>query len=155
MAPELKKLSLQEVELLKKAPLLVSILIAGADGEIDRNEIKGAMETARKKARGKSSLQAFYQDVSEDFEDKLKVLLQNYPSLPEPRGKQISTELAALSGIFNKVDGSLPMDIYKSLKTLALTIAKSSGGIFGLKTIGPEEAMFIDLKMIQPPSSTR
>ena len=153
MAPELKRLSREELELLNKAPLLVSILIAGADGQIDRNEIKGAMDTAQKKAIGKSSLHLYYRDVYEDFEDKLKILVQNYPSKPEVRGEQISSELAPLSAIFNKVEGTLAMDIYQSLKSLALNIAKSSGGIFGLNPIGPEEAKYIELSMLKPPAS--
>jgi hypothetical protein len=153
MAPELKKLSAEELEFLYKAPLLVSILIAGADGQIDRNEINGAIETARKKAKGKSSLQRYYQEVSEDFEDKLKILLQGYPSRAEQRSEQIASELTILSGILIKVEGSLGSDIYQSLKSMATNIAKSSGGIFGLKSIGPEEARYIDLKMIQPPPS--
>jgi hypothetical protein len=155
MVPELKRLSAAELEILLKAPLLVSILIAGADGEIDRNEIKGAMDTARKKAKGKSSLQAYYTDVAQDFEDKLKILLQGYSSSPDQRSTQITDELVSLNAIFKKVEGNLALEIYNSLKSLALTIAKSSGGLFGMKSIGAEEAKYIDLNMIQSPGTSR
>lgn len=150
MANELKRLAAPELELLYKAPILVSILIAGADGTIDRKEIKGALATAQKKAETKTALRIFYQNVAEDFEDKLKILEQSYPSQPAKRAALINIELTALNDIFKKVDNSLSIDIYESLKNLALNIAKSSGGIFGSK-IGPEEAELIDLKMIERP----
>ena len=153
MVPELKRLTPDQLEMINKAPILVSILIAGADGTIDRNEIKGAIETAQRRSRKKSSLQAFYKEVGTDFEDKLKVILQNYPVSAEDRGKIISEELSILNDIFKEVEGSLAHDIYDSLKSLALNIARSSGGFFGLfSSIGPEEARYLDLKMISPPA---
>jgi len=154
MAPELKRLDPKELDLLNRAPILVSILIAGADGNIDRNEIKGAIETAQKKSKGKSSLQAYYQEVVTDFEDKVKVILHDYPSDAELRANAISAELSGLNIIFKKIEGPLPSHIYESLKNLALNIAKSSGGLFGLKSIGPEEAKYVELKMISPPSTS-
>ena len=154
MIPELKKLSADELEMLIKAPLLVSILIAGADGQIDRSEIKGAIQTTQKKAQGNSALKAFYASVSEDFEDKLKVLIQGYPSSPGPRSVQIENELASLNLILTKVEGKLAQEIYQSLKSLALNTAKSSGGLFGFRSsIGPEEAKYVELPMIQPPGA--
>ena len=152
MVPELKRLTLHELDLVNRAPILVSILIAGADGHVDRNEIRGAIETAKKKSKGKSSLQAYYQEVVTDFEDKVKVILHSYPPDATQRNRSISNELADLNEIFKKVEGPLPADIYDSLKNLAVNIAKSSGGIFGMKSIGPEEARYIGLNMIIPPT---
>ena len=153
MSRDFEKLNPEELDLLNRAPMLVSILIAGADGTIDKNEIKGAIETAKKKSKGKSSLQAFYDEVATDFEDKLKVILQNYPNSPDERCQKITTELSQLNGIFKKISGTLAVNIYESLKSLAMNIAKSSGGgIFGFNPIGPEEAKYVDLNMISPPS---
>lgn len=152
MIPELKQLASDELETLIKAPLLVSILIAGADGQIDKSEIRGAINTAKKKTQSNSSLKVFYESVSEDFEDKLKVLIQSYPSNPAARCEQIEKELATLNTIFTKVEGQLAIEIYSSLKNLAMSTAKSSGGLFGFRSsIGPEEAKYVELPMIQPP----
>ncbi len=49
MVKELEKLSGKEVELMLKAPILLCILIAGADGTIDRKEIKEAIHVTVKK----------------------------------------------------------------------------------------------------------
>ena len=154
MIRELKNLSRDEMEALIKAPLLVSILIAGADGKIDRNEINSAMESSLEKARRSNALRAFYENVSEDFEDKLKVIIQSYSSSADKRGKKIAEELTALNPILSKIDGKLAKEIYDSLLQMALGIAKSSGGIFGLKSIGEEEARYLNLSMIQPPSGS-
>ena len=70
MVKELGQLVASEVELMMKAPLLVCILIAGADNNIDKKEIKAAIELA-KRGKAKRSLSGYYQEVSEDFEDKL------------------------------------------------------------------------------------
>jgi hypothetical protein len=154
MVPELKKLTADELEMLIKAPLLVSILIAGADGQIDKSEIRGAINTARKKAQSGSSLKTFYESVAEDFEDKLKVLIQSYPSNPTARCAQIENELTTLNNLFTKVDSQFAQDIYGSLKNLAMNTAKSSGGFLGFgSSIGPEEAKYVELPMIQQPTS--
>lgn len=154
MVPEFKKLSGEELEMLIKAPLLVSILIAGADGSIDKSEIKGAINTTRKKTQSNSALKTFYTEVAEDFEDKLKVLLQGYPSNSAERCAQLENELTLLNPILTKVEGKLAREIYESLKSLALATAKSSGGLFGFtSSIGPEEAKYVELPMIQPPGA--
>ena len=49
MIKELAKLKESEVELMLKAPVLLCILIAGADGTIDRKEIREAINVAAKK----------------------------------------------------------------------------------------------------------
>ena len=43
MIPEFEELSQAEIELMHKAPILVCILIAGADDHIDNREIKKAL----------------------------------------------------------------------------------------------------------------
>ena len=72
MLTELQKLSTSETELMMKAPLLVCILIAGADNEIDKTEINGAIELIEK---GKfiGSLNEYYKEVAEDYEEKFKL----------------------------------------------------------------------------------
>lgn len=151
MLKELDRLSSTEVETLVKAPLLVCILIAGADGEIDRKEIKGAIELAEK-GKTKDSLAEFYKLVSEDFEDKLKILLQGFPNKSAERTPLVYRELTQLNSILPKIKKSFALDYYKSLRFIAKEIAESSGGMLGLKTVGEEEMKVFDLPMIKDPS---
>ncbi len=153
MIPEFAKLSNSEMELMLRAPILACILIAGADGEIDRKEIQGAIEVARKKQRRSlANLLEFYREVGEDFEDKLKVVIQNYPMNSAERNPLIVKELSQLNAILPKLDKSFAVGYYNSIKEIARKIAESSGGLLGLNKIGQEEAKFVGLIMIKDPS---
>src|SRR5882672_6315459 len=153
MIPEFDRLSGSEMELMLKAPILACILIAGADGHIDQNEIQGAIEVARKKQkRSRANLLEFYRYVGEDFEDKLKVVLQSYPLQAADRNPLIVEELSQLNQLFPKLDKSFAQSYYSSIKEIAHAIALSSGGMLGLNKIGDEEAKYIDLPMIKDPS---
>ncbi len=138
------------MEQMFKAPILTCILIAGADNDIDRKEIQSAMNIAKTKQRkGKARLMALYQIISEDFEDKLKVVIQSYPVETTQRTPLIVEELAELNSVLAKIEKSFAQEFINSLREIALTIAQSSGGILGLKSIGAEEARFVKLPMIK------
>ena len=77
MIKEFDNLTDNETELMLKAPVLVCILIAGADGTIDKREIKEAIAHTQRKT--KASLAGYLKEVSQDFEDKIKILIQSYP----------------------------------------------------------------------------
>jgi tellurite resistance protein len=68
---EFNELSESQLELVYKAPVLVCILIAGADGEIDKKEIKEAIKIAEKETIKNSPLTPFFKVMAEDFEDKI------------------------------------------------------------------------------------
>ncbi len=151
MVEELEKLAASEVEILLKAPLLVCILIAGADNEIDKKEIKGAIELA-KKAKSKANLSEFYKMVTEDFEDKLKIILQGLPMETTQRNPLLFEELSRLNFILPKIDKAFALDYYKSLTYISKKIAESSGGVLGMKSVGDEELKLVRLPMIKPPA---
>ena len=101
MISEFNSLSDSEIELMFKAPVLACILIAGADGEIDRKEIQGAIEfITKKQKKAQPNMLEFYREVGKDFEDKFKIVLQSYPAKPEQRSQMIAEELAGLNKIF-------------------------------------------------------
>ncbi len=153
MMQELEKLSHNEAELILKAPLLVCILIAGADDDIDRKEISRAIQlTQQKQYRVKSGLVEYYRLMAEDFEDKLKVLIQSYPAKSAQRSPMITEELKGLNSAFSKIDRNLSIDFYKSLREIAQKVAESSGGILGLKSVGDKEAKYVKLPMVLDPS---
>jgi tellurite resistance protein len=154
MIPEFNSLSSKEKELMHKAPMLVCILIAGADGRIDQKEIREAIEfaTDRQKSK-KSGLYDFYNEVGSDFEDKLKIVIQGFPSKVKERTPRVIKELTQLNEIIAKLDKKFSVDFYNSLKEIAVEIAESSGGLLGLKSVGDEEAQYLSLSMIKDPST--
>jgi hypothetical protein len=152
MMKELEKLPPSEADLMLKAPLLVCILIAGADDDIDKKEIRRAIQlTQEKQTRGKSNLIDFYQLMAEDFEDKLKVLIQSFPGKAAQRNPLLTKELEGLNSILPKIKKPIAIEFYKSLREIAQKIAESSGGLLGMKKIGSEEAKLVGLAMIEEP----
>lgn len=153
MVPELDRLSASEVELIYKTPMLVCILIAGADGEIDKKEIKQAMTFAEKKhKRSLSSVSVLFKEISHDFEDKLKSLIQSYPYEATQRNPLLVEDLSSINAVLKKLDPSFAQEYYKTLLSIAESIATSSGGLLGYNSIGAEEAQFIKLSMIKDPA---
>ena len=153
MSGELSKLSSGEVELLYKSPLLVCILIAGADGNIDRKEIKKAINIVHKKQKGTDSVSGLFKEVSQDFEDKLKVLEQGYPYEATQRTPLLTEELGGLNLLWPKLPKDFAKGYYEILLMLANEVATSSGGLLGMNSVGSEEARLVKLNMIKNPAS--
>lgn len=154
MIAEFDNLSDAEIELMLKAPILVCILVAGADNHIDKSEIEEAINLAKKKSKkSRARLIEFYSAVAEDFEDKLKILIQSFPVEASERNPLISQELSRLNPILSKIDKSFATHFYESIKEMAHKIAESSGGLLWIKkSIGPEEAKVVGLPMINNPA---
>lgn len=137
-----------------KAPMLVCILIAGADDHIDNKEIRKAITlTEKKQKRAKSHLLEFYKEVGEDFEDKLKIVIQGFPFNVEERTPLVIESLEHIDGVLKKVDRNFAIEFYRSLREIAKEIANSSGGVLGLKSVGDEEAKLMELPMVKDPAS--
>jgi len=149
MIREFEKLTDSEIDLLLKAPVLVCILVAGADGTIDKKEIKEAISQTRKKTS--MTLAGYLNEVSQDFEDKLKILIQSYPHSATERGIVIMEELREIDAVFNKIERQYAAQIYQMLRELASKIASSSGGLWGMNTVTDEEAEYMRLSMIHDP----
>ncbi len=155
MIAEFDSLSDSEVELMLKAPILVCVLVAGADNDIDQAEIREAINVAKKKSKkSRARLIEFYATVAQDFEDKLKIVIQTFPVEATQRNPLIVDELSHLNSILVKIDKSFATHFYESIKEIAQKIAESSGGMFWIKkSIGPEEAKYVGLPMLKNPAT--
>lgn len=151
MIPEFNKLNDSEIELMLKAPILVCILIAGADGDIDRKEIKEAIAVGQKQKSIKAVLSGYFREMAQDFEDKIKILIQSYPYEATQRNPLVIEELAQLNALWPKLDKNFAAAYYELLKTLAEKVASSSGGLWGIKTVASEEAKYMHLPMVNDP----
>ncbi len=156
MTKLLDKLSAPELETLSRAPLLVCILIAGADNEIDNKEIRSAIKMANAgsgKSKSGDSISQFLKMVTEDIEDKLKIIISTFPDDSSERNPILLDELKRLNKILPKIDKSFASNYYQCLLQIARKIAESSGGLLGLQSIGDEEEKFIGLPMIKNPAA--
>lgn len=153
MIPEFESLREDEREVLLDAPVLVAILIAGADGKIDKAERKQAIDVARnKQSRSREQLSEYYKEVGERFEDRFFKLLDSLPSKTEDRNQAVSIELRKLNFILPKIDTNFGIKLHASLKDLAKKIAEASGGVLGYLSVSYEEAKLMELRMINEPS---
>jgi len=85
MIKQFNPLNEEEIELMCKAPIIISILVAGADNKIDRSEIKEALRISKyKPIKGRNLLIDFYKEISEDFEYNL---IEEIASLPREARK--------------------------------------------------------------------
>ncbi|MEJ7645838.1 MAG: hypothetical protein WKF87_14685 [Chryseolinea sp.] len=150
MFKDFDKLNNTEIEIMLKAPVLVCILIAGADGTIDKKEIREAIAHTQKKS--KEALANYLGEISQDFEDKLKIMIRSYPAESSQRNPILMEELSQLNAIWKKMDRKFSIMVYQMLKELAEKIASSSGGILGMNTITEDEARYVQLTMISDPS---
>ena len=153
MIAEFEHLDQEEKNLMFSAPVLVAILIAGADGKIDKAEMREAVSiSSMKKIKARKELKLFYDEVTRDFEDKFKVGISRYPLDPMKRLDVITEELKGINNILPKLNKKFAIKFYESLKDFSKRIAESSGGILGYMSVGYEESKLIDLKMIKNPS---
>jgi hypothetical protein len=152
MIDEFKVLTSEEVDIMLQAPILVIILIAGADNEIDSSEIKEAVSISKlKQKKARLDLIDYYKEVGAEFEDKLKMMIHQFPTSASERNPMIVSELEKLNAILPKLDKTFAIEFYASIKDIAKKIAESSGGLLGYMSVGYEESKFIDLKMIKNP----
>lgn len=154
MIEEFKNLSQDEVETMYKMPVLVSILIAGADNEIDRSEIQEAVGLLKiKQSKARESLLNYYKEAGKDFEDKMKVMIQQYPVNAKERNPHIIAEIEKVNTILPKLDQKFAIEFYASIKDMAKKIAEASGGLLGYMAVGYEESKLINLSMIKEPGA--
>ncbi|MBK8053674.1 MAG: hypothetical protein IPK35_10495 [Saprospiraceae bacterium] len=151
MTDQFKKLSKHEWELLVEAIPLIGILIAGADGEIDEEEMDWSKKiTHIRSYKMKGSVKSYYEEVDRDFETKLMHYSEVLPSGVEERTEIISEKLRHLNPILAKLDSDLSYKLYKGFLSFADHVAKASGGVMGFFAVNKEEAKLLTLPMLNP-----
>lgn len=153
MIDEFKNLTDEEIEVMLQVPVLVSILIAGADGTIDRSEIKQAVSLSKlKQTKAREDLIDYYAEAGRDFEDKIKIMINQFPAGAAERNPLIIKELEKVNDVLPKLNKTFATEFYESIKDMAKKIAEASGGVLGYMAVGYEESKLIGLNMIKDPS---
>lgn len=142
----------EELELLLDAPALVTVLIGGADGDLDEKEVAWGKKLTQIRAdREDSFLQDYYEDVNENFKKSLVKIVEKFPPVidAEENCKAIATELEKLNAIYKKLDKNFVNALNKSLRSFAQQIAEASGGVLGFGSESYEEEQWINLSMLK------
>jgi len=145
------KLSSQEFNNLTDAIPLITLLIAGADGQYNPEETAWAEKLTRIRSfKNHASLHEYYNQVGMIFDRRIKELKAELPGNVSDRTEAISSKLEVLNDIFPKLSGKFARRLYKDFVTFAKHVAKSSGGFLSFGSITANEAKLIGLHMIDP-----
>jgi hypothetical protein len=146
---ELEHLSEEQRSLVFRTPALLSVLVAGADHDIDQKEIVHAIKAVHYRSLLENDfLQEYYRAIEERFEHETYHIIQKFEGQPEEREAYIVEELTGLNDILPKIERRYAAILLENWKSLAKSVAKSAGGFLGFETISLAESHFIDLKMI-------
>ncbi|MDI9357017.1 MAG: hypothetical protein QM536_08360 [Chitinophagaceae bacterium] len=171
----------EEEEYLIKTPCVyVPLLLAGADGIIDRDEEKkiiGMGAFYKSKINTSTLLGRYYERVyhipynkycrevmhlflrrnfiSTHFEQNQKSTVQSFKkweikSLQQKNKVLCIGELLRMNEIYPKLGKEFSYSLFQDFLEVAEIIAKSSGGFLGVGTISKEERDFLSLDFINP-----
>ena len=127
----------------------ITVLIAGADGVIDTEEVAWAKKlTGIRSYTNPESLQEYYGFVGDEFEDKLNALINELPKDVNERNSILKGRLEKLNPILAKMDNENAYGLYNSFISFAEHVAKSSGGFLRMWAISGEEKEWVNLPMI-------
>ncbi len=151
---DMENLNADDKNTLYALPFYIATLIASADGNVDESEIKRAITVINLQTEKETypALTEFYNEVNQDFEDKLKIIISNSPLKPHERNMFLSKRIADANMVLQKLDPFFALKLYNSLRNLARQIAKASGGIFGYGSIGNEESKLLNLNFLDMPT---
>ncbi|HND89804.1 MAG TPA: hypothetical protein PK971_15835, partial [Saprospiraceae bacterium] len=145
-----RPLSPEELDALTDAPVLITILVGAADGNLDREERSWSDRLMRSRTyNNPKALNDFYRIVANGFLDKVDQRLAELPADPERRGQEISQRLSRLNPILAKLDAQTGADLYKGFLALAEETAESSGGFLRIGAISAVEQQWLKLPMLQ------
>lgn len=143
-------LSAEDRQMMYDAVPLVTVLIAGADGEIDENEKEWAEKlTHIRSFQEKGMIQEFYENLNPVFDAKLDAFIKQYAGEVEARNAAISAELSKLNKILPNLNYNFAQAYVEGLRSFAKHVAKASGGFLGMMAVSDEEDELIGLPMIK------
>ena len=154
MINQLHSLNEDEKKTILDAPLLVAILIAGADKNIDSAEKERTMKLIHTKTFSEHHEIAdnIYKALDQNAEERWNNVALGLSANPKFRTPEIQDRLKELNDILPKLNFGFALEYYESLKDFAVYVANASGGIFGIGSISDKEKVFIHLDMINKPS---
>lgn len=151
---QFEPLNKEEQELILDAPALITLLIAGADDNIENKELSRAHEVLEVKSRTeKPELHAYFEKVTSTLAHRISAWRSQLPQDREARQEFISEKLSGLNQIFSKVDRHFATDLYYHFKELSLFVAQASGGLIGVANVSEQEKRYYKLPMLHIPAN--
>lgn len=152
MHSKIEHLSPEEKLLIHDAPLLVTALISGSDGDFDHAEIKKAVKIIHIKTYSEGrDVRGVYKDIDAHSEEMIDELIHSLPLNTLERTEILKKKLSGLNQIFPKLDSQFAMDLYKSLRELAYYISHANDGGVGIGYHNEQEKTLVHLDFLIEP----
>lgn len=143
-------LSEDEYARLKEAIPLITILIAGADGNIDQKETSWAKKITKVRTYSTNEVfHEYYEEIGLDFSEKLEGLIISLPEDVQARQTQISEKLENINPILEKLDPRIAANLYDDFRSFAKHVARASGGFLKFFAMTAAEARWAKLPMLR------
>lgn len=151
MITEFAPLSSDEKDLMFDALPLIAILVAGADGKMDEQELQWAEKMAD--IRGfdnQNRISAYYEHLEDKLHRRIEELRNELPRSVLDRQEAINQRLAGLNTALAKIESPYDYLYYRDFISYAKHLAEASGGFLRYFTIGPKEDRLIKLPTVDP-----
>lgn len=149
MLQSFRDLNDTDLKTLKNSISWITVLIAGADGNIESQELEWAKKIANIRTySAPPQIMEFFQYVGEDYSEVLSCVLEESSDDAESRNGELSDKLSQLNDVLVQLEPNYGQTLLTSLKSFANHVAKSSGGFLGMFSKGNEEAKWVDLPMV-------
>jgi hypothetical protein len=150
MHSKIEHLSAKEKHLVLNAPILVTALIAGSDGEFHTDEIKQAVKIIHIKTYSETrDVSGVYKSIDGHSEEMIDELISQLPKTSTERNHAIVEQLKGLNEIFPKLDEKFAHDLVHSLRELAYYVGNA--GDMGVSYHSDQEKHYVKLNFLHLP----
>ena len=148
MLSKIEHLSSAEKNLIVNAPLLISALVSGSDGEFTPSEIQQAVKIIHIKTYSETrDVSGVYKTVDGHTEESIEMLISSLPESTTERNEMLISMLKGLNDVFPKLDNVFAHDLYSSFKELAFYVS-NAGDDLGLSIRSEQEKEMAQLSFL-------
>ncbi len=131
MIPQLEKLSIQEQELVMKAPVLLSVLASCSDHGINKTQKTDAIKLAHIKTfTAVPELQPYFKEVEKNFTEQFEQVAEKYYPYDEDQRNLLKLEIIKMQKIIAKLSPSYALALGKSLERYTIHVKRATYSIF-------------------------
>src|ERR1035437_3216228 len=125
MIKQFEKLTKAEIELLLKAPILVSVLATSGDHEISKKEKAEAVKFAHIKTFSADPLLLpYYKEVEKNFIIYFEEIVKKYAPFDDVKREALKKEIDTLNTVIAKLDKQFARTLHRSLSNYAEHVKK-------------------------------
>lgn len=130
MIQQFKKLTVEETELLLKAPVLLSVLTSSKSHEINKLEKADAIKMAHLKTfTADPLLLDYYKEVEKHFNSYFEAVEKKYTPFDNIKREALKKEIDKVNIIISKLDKEYAADLHRSLTGYAEHVKKAGRGL--------------------------